>query len=224
MKFFVSKKILSDFVTQLAGWFNRTAACLLALVLWMGGAVAGEARPPDIVFFLADDWGRDAGVYAQSGRITLSDFVETPTIDRMAREGVRFNNAFYEAPQCAPSRAAIVTGRAFWRNGAAAIQRGGGWVGVRNSFRESPRFPDLLSDRGYLTARAFKTLPFQPSSEEASIEGIDQFLRYGLHVSAATTPTERTLRRAMVLQQTRDAIRQVVRACRPDEPFFFVFG
>lgn len=68
----------------------------------VGGA--GRARVPDIVLILADDLGwSDLGCYG-------GDLVETPHLDRLAREGVRFTSA-YAMPVCSPSRAMLMTGR-----------------------------------------------------------------------------------------------------------------
>jgi N-acetylglucosamine-6-sulfatase len=61
-------------------------------------------RPPNIVVVVVDDLRWDD--LAVAGH----PFVETPAIDRMAREGVRFANAFATTPLCSPSRAAILTG------------------------------------------------------------------------------------------------------------------
>lgn len=63
-------------------------------------------RRPNIVVFLIDDmgWG-DLGCYGDTVH-------ETPNIDQLARDGVRFTNAYAGAPVCSPSRAAILTGQA----------------------------------------------------------------------------------------------------------------
>ncbi|MBB6462360.1 sulfatase-like hydrolase/transferase [Flammeovirga kamogawensis] len=60
---------------------------------------------PNVVFILADDLGVNAlGCYG-------NDFVETPAIDQLAKEGIRFTNAYSNDPTCAPSRASIMTGQ-----------------------------------------------------------------------------------------------------------------
>ena len=60
---------------------------------------------PNVVFFLIDDLGYgDLGCYGNT-------FCETPNIDRLAREGTRFTNAYASAPVCSPSRASILTGQ-----------------------------------------------------------------------------------------------------------------
>jgi arylsulfatase A len=63
------------------------------------------ARKPNIVFFLVDDlgWG-DFGCYGNT-------FHETPNIDQLAREGLKFTDAYAGAPVCSPSRACILTGK-----------------------------------------------------------------------------------------------------------------
>ena len=70
----------------------------------------GCARPdhhqaPNFVFFLIDDLGWvDTGVYG-------STFYETPNIDRLASEGMRFTDAYAASPVCSPTRASILTGK-----------------------------------------------------------------------------------------------------------------
>ncbi len=66
-------------------------------------AVLGADRPPNIVVVFTDDQGYgDLGCYG-------SPNIETPHIDRLAAEGMRFTS-FYAAPFCGPSRAALMTG------------------------------------------------------------------------------------------------------------------
>ena len=61
--------------------------------------------PPNFVFFLIDDLGWvDTGVYG-------STFYETPNIDRLAAEGMRFTDAYAASPVCSPTRASILTGK-----------------------------------------------------------------------------------------------------------------
>lgn len=62
-------------------------------------------KKPNIVLILIDDMGiRDLGC-------TGSSFYETPNIDRLAREGVQFTNAYASCPVCSPSRASIMSGK-----------------------------------------------------------------------------------------------------------------
>ena len=64
---------------------------------------------PNILFVLADDWGcGDAGAYGRT-------WIRTPALDRVARDGLRFDNAYTPNAKCSPSRACILTGRNSWQ-------------------------------------------------------------------------------------------------------------
>src|SRR5258705_3477721 len=78
----------------LAGATAATAQTLLS-----------QARRPNVVLFLADDLGcHDLGAWGAAD-------LETPNIDALAASGARFINWYAAAPVCAPSRAALLTGR-----------------------------------------------------------------------------------------------------------------
>jgi N-acetylglucosamine-6-sulfatase len=86
-------------------WLRTLGVVLLAIpVLWAEPAASGSPGPPNIVVVLVDDlrWDDIA--------IAGHPFVKTPHIDRLAREGVRFRNAFATTPLCSPSRASFLTG------------------------------------------------------------------------------------------------------------------
>ncbi len=79
--------------------------------LWIGvfgaiqSSVASELAQPNIVFILVDDLGRhQLSCYDDS-------FYETPHIDRLVEEGMRFDNAYAAAAICSPTRASIMTGK-----------------------------------------------------------------------------------------------------------------
>lgn len=66
---------------------------------------AASVRRPNIIFLLLDDLGwRDFGCYGNR-------FHETPNLDRLAAEGVRFTSAYAACPVCSPTRASIMTGK-----------------------------------------------------------------------------------------------------------------
>ena len=88
----------------------RWAGMLLAALLFAaGGAARGAegdapARPPNIIWIMADDLGYgDVGCYGQ-------EQIATPRIDRLAAEGLRFTDFYAGSTVCAPSRCALVTG------------------------------------------------------------------------------------------------------------------
>mgnify|MGYP003387315215 FL=1 len=65
----------------------------------------GTSRSPNVVFFLVDDLGwSDVGCFGSS-------FYETPNIDRLAMQGVRFTDAYAACHVCSPTRASILTGK-----------------------------------------------------------------------------------------------------------------
>ena len=87
-----------------------TAMAITGALLWSGNGLhrpaIAQARPPNIVFILADDLGvNDLAVYGRKEH-------RTPNLDRLAAEGLRFTTAYVGSPICSPSRAAIMTGRA----------------------------------------------------------------------------------------------------------------
>ena len=66
---------------------------------------AEAARPPNLIFFLIDDWGwTDAASFG-------SKLYETPNIDRLAAQGMKFTQAYAACTVCSPTRAAIMTGK-----------------------------------------------------------------------------------------------------------------
>ena len=86
-------------------------ALLASILLLACGPSPREVARPNVVVILVDDlrWD-DIGVAGHP-------FVETPNIDRVAREGARFLNAFAATPLCSPSRASILTGQHVHTNG-----------------------------------------------------------------------------------------------------------
>jgi arylsulfatase A len=78
--------------------------CLAASLLF-SGCLKPAAAPPNIVLILTDDMGLyDTGVYG-------SPVYETPSIDRLAAQGMRFTSAYSAANVCSPTRAGLLTGK-----------------------------------------------------------------------------------------------------------------
>ena len=97
---------------------------------------ATEETRPNILFLMADDWSSPhAGALGDP-------VVKTPVFDRVAREGVLFDNAFVSSPSCTPSRLSIVSGQWHWRLDEGANLGG--------SLREGvPVYPEILQKEGY---------------------------------------------------------------------------
>lgn len=94
------------------------------------------AQRPNILLVINDDqsW-LECSAYGNSS-------ISTPHFDRVAREGVLFNYAYCSAPSCAPSRAALLTGRNFWELEQGAFIQA--WLPAK-----FPVLPDLLEAGGY---------------------------------------------------------------------------
>jgi arylsulfatase A-like enzyme len=124
--------------------------CLGTLSLMAAGLVTGQK--PNFIIFIADDvsWD-DLGCYGNT-------VVKTPNIDRLAREGIKFNNAFLTASSSSPSRCSIITGRYPHSTGAAELH-------TLLPYDQIP-FPLLLKENGYYTAQAGKW-HFGPSVHRA---------------------------------------------------------
>ena len=98
---------------------------------------------PNILFMIADDWSYPhAGVYGDG-------VVRTPTFDKLATSGVLFSNAYCASPSCAPSRAAILTGRYPHQLESA----GNLWSVIPQKF---DNWVSILSDAGYHTGKIRK--------------------------------------------------------------------
>ncbi|MCA9051339.1 MAG: sulfatase-like hydrolase/transferase, partial [Planctomycetaceae bacterium] len=120
---------------------------------------ASTEEDPDsrqnIVLILADDLGRgDVGCYG-------ADLLETPRIDRLAAEGLRFTDA-YAMPVCSPSRAALLTGRhaarlrmTIWSEGSLSGPKNRRLLQAESLHdlpHEEVTLAELLQSAGYLTA------------------------------------------------------------------------
>lgn len=87
--------------------FVKIAATGAAALAWgtANPGVTRAERKPNIIFILADDLGYgDLGCYGQR-------LIQTPRLDRMAEEGMRFTQHYAGSTVCAPSRSCLMTGR-----------------------------------------------------------------------------------------------------------------
>lgn len=106
---------------------------------------------PNFIFILADDLG-----YADLGCMgARADRPVTPSLDRMARQGLLFRNGYSNSPVCSPTRFALATGRWQYRLRGGAEEpltgraRGDKVIGLDPAH---PTLPSLLRDAGYATA------------------------------------------------------------------------
>lgn len=99
--------------------------------------LTAETSRPNILFCIADDWGLHAGAYN-------THWVKTPAFDRIAREGLLFQNAYTPMAKCAPSRAIVLTGRHLWQNEEA----GNHLAYFPKNFKS---WPEVLMGKGWHT-------------------------------------------------------------------------
>ena len=127
---------MKQLLTLAACWAGLSAMALGARGVH-ASAVQNAARP-NIVVFLVDDLGqRDLGCYG-------STFYETPNVDRLAREGARFTDAYAACPVCSPTRASLMSGQWPQRTGVTD------YIGAAQPDkwpRNTPLLPAPYSDR-----------------------------------------------------------------------------
>ena len=109
---------------------------LLIFLLLLSAATS--AQQPNIIYIMSDDHDADA-ISAYSKKL-----IQTPNIDRLAKEGIKFNNAFVGNSICGPARATLLTGQHSHKNGV---------IDNRKRFDSSRMsMPKLLQAAGYQTA------------------------------------------------------------------------
>ncbi len=135
----------------------------LLVLTFLTLSVSAQNKKPNIIFVLADDLGID-GISSYG-----ADLFKTPEIDKLAKNGIRYTNA-YTAPLCGPSRAMILTGRYAFRTGAVNQDQTG-------EFKPSDEtmMSKILKSAGYTTSMIGKwgQLPLGPAEF-----GFDDYLRF----------------------------------------------
>ena len=149
-----------------------TRLMLTSLVLILTAAPASSAELPNIIFILADDLGYgDLGCYGQSK-------IQTPHLDRMAAEGMKFTQFYAGSTVCAPSRCVLMTGRHL---GHATVR---GNAGPEDSGAQMLRGADVtiaevLKQAGYTTSMIGKWGLGMPGDEGVpNRQGFDYFFGF----------------------------------------------
>ena len=118
-------------------------ALSLAAAALLSSTAVGATRPPNVIHIVADDLGwKDLGFQGATD-------IRTPNLDRLAREGARFEQ-FYVQPMCTPSRAALLTGRYPMRYGLQTLVIPS--KGTYGLSTDEYLLPQVLADAGYQTA------------------------------------------------------------------------
>jgi arylsulfatase A len=145
-------------------------AALLLAVLMVGATQAD--KKPNIIFILADDLGYgELGCYGQKK-------IQTPRLDKMAAEGLRFTNAYSGNAVCAPSRCNLMTG---YHPGHAHVRdnRTYGYEGQTPLPASTVTIPKLLKSAGYATGAMGKWGLGGPGTEgDPNKQGFDYFFGF----------------------------------------------
>ncbi len=116
-----------------------SSAGLLGTAMTLGTqSCLGTGARPNFVFFMTDDQRWDAMSCAGN------EILKTPNMDRIAREGIRFENMFVTTSLCGPSRATFLTGKYVHNHG---VRVNGGELSL-----DQKTFPEWLKEAGYETA------------------------------------------------------------------------
>jgi arylsulfatase A-like enzyme len=137
--------------SRLSSWIrNNAPVWALGLGIFSGAAASPSAStaPPNIVFILADDLGwTDLGCMG-------SRYYETPHIDQLAAQGMRFT-AYYNCQNCAPTRAALMSGQYAPRTGVYTVGSGARGKAWQRQLIPAPNRTKLPRDK-ITVARALK--------------------------------------------------------------------
>lgn len=208
----------------------RAVKLFLFALLSIASACFGteQSSRPNILFVFADDWGRQASVYAKlDGPGTINDIARTPNFDRIANEGVLFRNAFVNAPSCTPCRSALLSGQYFWRTGRGAILQGGVWDDT------IPSWPLLLlRDAGYHIGKSWKVwspgtpvdAPYgkQQYAYQKAGGRINRFSENATKLVAAGKSVEQV--RQEILDEVRTNFKAFLADRNKSQPFCYWFG
>ena len=102
-----------DKMEKPATWVWLVCSAVATSLVAAATPAAAAETSPNFIVILADDqgWGTTSVLYDPQHPDSRSDYFQTPSIDRLAQSGMRFTQAYAAHPNCAPSRAAIQTGR-----------------------------------------------------------------------------------------------------------------
>jgi arylsulfatase A-like enzyme len=154
------------------------------------GLRAAAPRPPNFIFIYTDDqrWDAMSVVQKEQGAKARFPWFQTPNMDRLAAEGLRFRNAFVVNSLCAPSRANFMTGRYSHLNGV---------VNNHTPFPEnSVTHSTILRQAGYTTAYIGKWHMGSQSGKRPSFDYSASFVGQGrymdcpVEINGVSTPTK----------------------------------
>lgn len=163
--------------------FLKNNFSLPAVVFFLACIAVSAAEKPNIIFIMVDDLGKEwIKCYGASG-------INTPNIDKMAKDGIRFDNA-YSMPQCTPSRACLLSGRYPNNNGwvkhwdvprwSLPKSEGGKGGGAHYDWKYNLSFARIMKEAGYATAAAGKWQihDFRVHPDAMNQHGFDEYMMW----------------------------------------------
>ena len=149
-----------------------TRRAFLASACAAAAAAQSRARTPNVILIFADDLGYgDLGVFG-------NPVIRTPNLDRMAAEGVKLTNFYSAAPNCSPSRSALMTGRYPIRSGMVRVLFPNEKFGLPQS---EITVAEVLRQNGYRTCCIGKWHMGDLPEYRPNKQGFDHY--FGLHYS-----------------------------------------
>ncbi len=186
-------------------------------------ACAAQDRP-NILLLFADDLGRYASAYADPKDPSPNDIIKTPAFDRVAKEGALFQNAFVSSPSCTPSRAALNTGRHFFRNGSHAQLHHPWQEGVADPFDKIKGMSLVLRDGGYHIGLTYKLhmresiVGGKQNIYDKAGTDLNQFSHF------LTKAEDKPAAKQKILDQVRGNFRDFLAKRKDGQPFFYSFN
>jgi N-sulfoglucosamine sulfohydrolase len=207
------------------GMNTSWVALMAALTVSLLGAVSEAAEPrPNIVLCFADDLGRHGSVYADPNRQTANDVIRTPNLDRVAREGVLFDCALVSAPSCTPSRAALLSGRHFFRNGSHS-QLHHPWArGFDDPWDNVRGFPLTLADNGYHIGWTYKLHMYLDRMGGEGHHYQPAGTRFNSFSRVASKAADPSAAKQELLEEIRQNFAAFLADRETDQPFFYWFN
>jgi arylsulfatase A-like enzyme len=159
----------------------RMLSVMLLGCITAGSALAADQKPNIVVI-----WGDDIGITNISAFSKGMMGYQTPNIDRLAREGVAFTDA-YADQSCTAGRSSFITGQSPFRTGLSKVGMPGAKEGISD---KDPTIASLLKEQGYATGQFGKNHLGDRNEHLPTVHGFDEFFGALYHLNASEEPEQ----------------------------------